>query len=117
MDLNPLDRIQVADACDITEWLHPAYAKLCARQDPLTAEEGVKLGLTRYAALVRIRESELRERLQAQERSWECAEPLKEDPCPDRYRCPKQCCNPQPPLGGAEQKFLDMISAATEFRA
>ncbi|KAG8944114.1 hypothetical protein FRC04_002152 [Tulasnella sp. 424] len=36
---DPLDRIQIADECGLTEWLHPAYAKLCARDAPLTAEE------------------------------------------------------------------------------
>lgn len=44
MALDPIDIIQVADACGIVEWLHPAYAKLCAREGSLTAEEGFNLG-------------------------------------------------------------------------
>ncbi|KAG8967794.1 hypothetical protein FRC05_001890 [Tulasnella sp. 425] len=59
---DPLDRIQIADECGLTEWLHPAYAKLCARDAPLTAEEGRRLGFGRFAALGWIRETELKQR-------------------------------------------------------
>ncbi|KAG9022360.1 hypothetical protein FS837_006425, partial [Tulasnella sp. UAMH 9824] len=53
---DPLGRIELADQCDIKEWLHPAYAKLCAQGTPLTVKEGRVLGLERFAALCRIRE-------------------------------------------------------------
>ncbi|KAG8921496.1 hypothetical protein FRC01_000221 [Tulasnella sp. 417] len=60
--LDPLQRIQLADECNVKEWLHPAYASLCARRAPLTATEGEILGFERFAALCRIREEVLRER-------------------------------------------------------
>ncbi|KAG8944119.1 hypothetical protein FRC04_002157 [Tulasnella sp. 424] len=56
---DPLYCIQIADECDIKEWLRPAYARLCARRAPLTASEGQILGLERFAALARIREEAL----------------------------------------------------------
>lgn len=57
---DPLDRIQLADQYGLTEWLYPAYAKLCARDASLTAEEGRRLGFERLAALSRIREDDLK---------------------------------------------------------
>lgn len=57
---DPMDRIQLADQCGLTEWLHPAYAKLCARDTSLTAEEGRRLGFERFAALSRIREDDFK---------------------------------------------------------
>ncbi|KAG8921495.1 hypothetical protein FRC01_000220 [Tulasnella sp. 417] len=53
---DPLSRIELADQCGVKEWLHPAYAKLCAQGTPLTVKEGRVLGLERFAALCRIRE-------------------------------------------------------------
>ncbi|KAG9027741.1 hypothetical protein FS837_004182 [Tulasnella sp. UAMH 9824] len=52
----PLSRIAIADVCGVKDWLHPAYAKLCAQETPLTVKEGRVLGLGRFAALCRIRE-------------------------------------------------------------
>lgn len=57
---DPIDRIQLADKCGLTEWLHPAYAKLCARDSSLTAEDGRKLGFERFAVLSRIREDDFK---------------------------------------------------------
>lgn len=57
---DPLWRIYVADNCDVKEWLHPAYAKLCAQETSLTVREGEVLGLERFAALCRIREKGLK---------------------------------------------------------
>ncbi|KAG8967799.1 hypothetical protein FRC05_001895 [Tulasnella sp. 425] len=57
---DPSERILVADQCGLTEWLYPAYAKLCARDASLTAEEGRRLGFERLAALSRIREDDLK---------------------------------------------------------
>ncbi|KAG8967795.1 hypothetical protein FRC05_001891 [Tulasnella sp. 425] len=62
---DPLDRIELAEERGFREWLHPAYAKLCARDAPLTAEEGGRLGLERFAAIGWIREMELRERFRS----------------------------------------------------
>lgn len=56
---DPLDRIQLADQYSLSEGLYPAYAKLCARDASLTAEEGRSLGFERYAGLSRIREDDL----------------------------------------------------------
>ncbi|KIO22962.1 hypothetical protein M407DRAFT_244965 [Tulasnella calospora MUT 4182] len=53
---DPLSRIELADQCGVKEWLHPAYAKLCAQGTPPTVKEGRVLGLERFAALCRIRE-------------------------------------------------------------
>ncbi|KAG8914527.1 hypothetical protein FRC01_004026 [Tulasnella sp. 417] len=74
--LDPLQRIQLAEECNVKEWLHPAYARLCARRAPLTAKEGQILGFERFAALCRIREEVLRERkfnvwVDSVEGSWE----------------------------------------------
>lgn len=53
---DPLDYIDVAMKCRVGNWLQPAFQRLCERQGSLTAEEGARLGFTRFAAICRIRE-------------------------------------------------------------
>lgn len=52
-----IDRIDLSISCGIDKWLHPAYDTLCVRNDPITAEEGSRLGHERSAAIWRIREA------------------------------------------------------------
>lgn len=54
--LDPVWRIELARDFDIPKWLHPMYAKLCMREEYLSAEDGVRLGIHTFAALCRIRE-------------------------------------------------------------
>ncbi|KAG8887039.1 hypothetical protein FRB98_000664 [Tulasnella sp. 332] len=56
-DQSPLDRIALACKCQVGQWLHPAYLALCNRAEPLTVEEGEKLGYPRLMAICRLRES------------------------------------------------------------
>lgn len=41
----PIDKIVHGKRYGITEWLHSAYEVICTRADPLTVEEGMKLGI------------------------------------------------------------------------
>ncbi|KAG8896532.1 hypothetical protein FRB99_008853 [Tulasnella sp. 403] len=59
--LDPLDCIELADRCRVEKWLAPAFAKLCAREEPLSAREGELLGFRRFAAICRIRETKAKE--------------------------------------------------------
>ncbi|KAG8991726.1 hypothetical protein FRB94_012287 [Tulasnella sp. JGI-2019a] len=51
------DRIKMADDFDVTQWLYPAYEKICTRSTPLTEEEVTALGPKRLVALLKIREA------------------------------------------------------------
>ncbi|KAG8956042.1 hypothetical protein FRC00_005196 [Tulasnella sp. 408] len=92
---DPEIAFELADECNVKEWLHPAYARLCARRAPLTAKEGQILGFERFAALCRIREEALREReyslwSDSVEGSWE--------------------------LNGRERAFLPRLYRATDLK-
>lgn len=41
----PIDKIILGKRYGITEWLPSAYKAVCTRADPLTVEEGMKLGI------------------------------------------------------------------------
>ncbi|KZP28776.1 hypothetical protein FIBSPDRAFT_691501, partial [Athelia psychrophila] len=41
----PVDKIVLGRRYGISNWLHEAYEAVCTRADPLTVEEGVKLGV------------------------------------------------------------------------
>lgn len=41
----PIDKIVLGKRYGITEWLPSAYETVCTRADPLTVEEGMKLGI------------------------------------------------------------------------
>ncbi|KAG8910708.1 hypothetical protein FRC00_007686 [Tulasnella sp. 408] len=52
----PFPRIEYADLLGFENWIVPALAKLCQRTEPLTAQEGAKLGLARFAEVCKQRE-------------------------------------------------------------
>lgn len=54
---DPFERIEMADCLGLKDWIAPALAQLCLRDAPLTASEGAKLGIDRFANLCRTRES------------------------------------------------------------
>ncbi|KAG9012547.1 hypothetical protein FRB90_006650 [Tulasnella sp. 427] len=117
---DPLARIRMADECGIKEWLHPAYARLCARKAPLTVEEGRILGLERYTALWRIREEDLK--AIAERSQWEG--PFARSPRAEKtgvstgepviVKCKSKCCQTSFELNSKEKAFLAKISKATE---
>lgn len=41
---SPVDKIILGHRYDLPTWLEPAYTTLCERRDPLTLEEGHRLG-------------------------------------------------------------------------
>ncbi|KZP02164.1 hypothetical protein FIBSPDRAFT_709076, partial [Athelia psychrophila] len=41
----PVDKIVLGRRYGISDWLHGAYEAVCTRADPLTVEEGMKLGV------------------------------------------------------------------------
>ncbi|KAI0756345.1 hypothetical protein C8Q80DRAFT_1090969 [Daedaleopsis nitida] len=62
---SPADRIVLARAYDIPNWLEEAYYHLCVREEALTLEEGLKLGMEDVIVL-----AELRQRIRAHGLSW-----------------------------------------------
>jgi hypothetical protein len=59
----PAERIGVANKFNITEWLAPAYSELCMRYEPLSVEEGNKIGVegvVRITAMKRVMEENLK---------------------------------------------------------
>ncbi|KAG8898652.1 hypothetical protein FRB99_007240, partial [Tulasnella sp. 403] len=46
-----LDMIELALKCQVADWLHPSYVRLCDRVEPITALEGSRLGFERFAAI------------------------------------------------------------------
>lgn len=58
--LAPLECLEVATKYDLSEWKLHAYTQLCDRTDPLTADEGEKVGFRVFAVLARIREQSIR---------------------------------------------------------
>lgn len=57
VDQFPLESIELAAECNVANWLRPAYEVLCERTQPISAEEGKRLGYTRLIAICRIRET------------------------------------------------------------
>ncbi|THV06653.1 hypothetical protein K435DRAFT_644623 [Dendrothele bispora CBS 962.96] len=49
------DKIYLGHVYEVTEWLVPAYTELCTRPDPLTLEEGRKLGVDIVTAIGQVR--------------------------------------------------------------
>ncbi|KAG8905654.1 hypothetical protein FRB99_008495 [Tulasnella sp. 403] len=62
-NVNPVERIELANKCCVWKWLHPAYTTLCVRLESISAEEGARLGLPVFIALCHVREQHLRDRL------------------------------------------------------
>lgn len=54
---SPVERILLARRFDITHWLLPAYLELCQRQEALTFDEGMRLGMKDVILLSDIRQS------------------------------------------------------------
>ena len=55
--VDPIERIVLAVRHNIPQWLSGAYQELCQRQDPLSEEEGERLGLSTVIKLMRARET------------------------------------------------------------
>ncbi|KAI0640072.1 hypothetical protein C8Q77DRAFT_1214404 [Trametes polyzona] len=53
----PIDRILLAREYLIDGWLEDAYTELCMREEPLTLDEGVRLGVEDVVRLADIRQS------------------------------------------------------------
>ncbi|KAG9010575.1 hypothetical protein FRB93_003843 [Tulasnella sp. JGI-2019a] len=50
------EHIKLADAYGVSQWLQPAYAKICTRTDPPTEHEAIALGAKRLVTLWKIRD-------------------------------------------------------------
>lgn len=55
-DQNVFDRIDLAVKCQVFPWLVPACEALCSRSQPITEEEGKRLGFRCLTAVCRVRE-------------------------------------------------------------
>src|SRR5882762_2998724 len=53
---SPVERLALAHAYDIDEWLLPAYSSLCQRAEPLTTEEGRRIGVDDVVLISQVRE-------------------------------------------------------------
>lgn len=133
---DPLGRIELADQCDVKEWLHPAYAKLCAQGTPLTVKEGRVLGLERFAALCRIREEGMKRggypsRCEEEEEAypdppafqgfygWQQPNHVQRNhrgsgPTREVPDCQRKCCQPPFQLSSTEKGFLAAIAKAED---
>ena len=54
--IDPIRQVVLARKCDVPDWLSRAYTTLCQRNEPISAEEGMELGLKTMAQLSTIRE-------------------------------------------------------------
>ncbi|KIO16895.1 hypothetical protein M407DRAFT_33451 [Tulasnella calospora MUT 4182] len=108
MAWDPFDRIQVADDCGLTDWLHPAYARLCARDASLTIEEGRRIGFERFAALVKIREDDFKSAIRSGSR-WPNSATYGNPPGP-KVNCTSEWCRPRYRLSSREESFLGKIA-------
>ncbi|CAE6505103.1 unnamed protein product [Rhizoctonia solani] len=57
-----IDRIALSDELKLPDWEVPAFAELCRRPEPVSAEEAKILGITRFVEIARMREIEQRRR-------------------------------------------------------
>ncbi|KAG8739641.1 hypothetical protein FRC10_005377 [Ceratobasidium sp. 414] len=55
-ELPPIDRIEVARACNVPEWATGAIDELCEREEPITLEEANRLGVETFGDVSRRRE-------------------------------------------------------------
>ncbi|KAG8999049.1 hypothetical protein FRB90_012168 [Tulasnella sp. 427] len=53
---DPLDRVEYADMLGLEDWIVPALAQLCRRDEPLTPQEGARLGIVRFSEVCKQRE-------------------------------------------------------------
>ena len=56
-NINPVEKIVLAEKHNIPEWLAPAYASLCQRANPLEEWEAKRLGMRVTVKLARAREA------------------------------------------------------------
>jgi NACalpha-BTF3-like transcription factor len=54
--LEPVDKIILARQFEVSDWLRPAYMKLCQRSKPLSTTEAGKLGAETAALVAQVRE-------------------------------------------------------------
>lgn len=66
---SPVDRILLGRRYDVPEWLAAAYLELCTRDDALSYDEGVRLGMHDVILLSDIRQSVRKGRLMMPEGS------------------------------------------------
>ncbi|KAH7345364.1 hypothetical protein B0J17DRAFT_639621 [Rhizoctonia solani] len=57
-----IDRIALSDELKLPDWEVPAFAELCRRPEPISAEEAKILGINRFVEIARMREIEQRQR-------------------------------------------------------
>ena len=55
--MGPVELAVLAARHDISQWLSEAHSELCQRKDPLSEEEGERLGLPTVIKLMRAREA------------------------------------------------------------
>jgi hypothetical protein len=53
---SPVDRLVVAYGLHVTGWLRPAFVALCLRDEPLTIEEGRRLGINVIVCINEVRD-------------------------------------------------------------
>ena len=61
--IDPIRQVVLARKCDVPEWLSGAYTILCLRNEPISVEEGMELGLKTLIQLFMIRDTSIRNRL------------------------------------------------------
>ena len=62
-DIDLITKIEIAHKFDIREWLYSAYLTLGKRDDPLTVEEGSRLGFDFALKMAQVRERLLRDKI------------------------------------------------------
>ncbi|KAJ1311192.1 hypothetical protein OPQ81_009693 [Rhizoctonia solani] len=65
--LGPIRRIEIARECKLPEWEEPAYIELGQREEPITPEEAVVLGLETLTEISRRREAALKSKVRSSE--------------------------------------------------
>ncbi|KAG8991846.1 hypothetical protein FRB94_012214 [Tulasnella sp. JGI-2019a] len=78
-DEDPFDKLERAIACGVSKWIRLAYDAMCRRPEPLSADEGRRLGWDRFAAICFIREQLARGTLNAPTGSYEYLSGFSED--------------------------------------
>ncbi|QRV79084.1 hypothetical protein RhiJN_07099 [Ceratobasidium sp. AG-Ba] len=77
MQLDAIDRIRYAREFGIPTWEIPAYEELCGREEPITEDEAIVLGIGVFVQVAKIRESEQRRRGENKHQGETCPETTK----------------------------------------
>ena len=56
-NLDPIQKLVLADAFDIPQWLMPSYIELCKRDNPLTPDDALWIGPEKAMSIAKARES------------------------------------------------------------